>query len=249
MNKLLLTSLLIFLRFFSLNAQQEKMYIEEIYISDQVIHGSIDNKYPITAYLKMEEYSPENWLSYSVSGWYYYDNVKKKIPIVGICHSDGIILYSFTDPLRADSIIHLTSTSINSWEITDELMSRSGFLEKFELSYSEYRYRGTWKNEKKELEVSFNTSSIDLNKIHEFLVIPLAEKEKKYIALDQFGPFPRGYSVFASDAENSKVLIKYEMNSTSNPNGMCGAGMEIGYMLLTFDSSSERSLLDSVQKI
>ncbi len=242
--KLLITSLLLILGFTSLKAQQETMYVEEIHISDQVIHGLIDDKYPITTYLKFEEYSPENWLSFSVSGWYYYDNIKKKIPLVGVCHSDGITLYSFVDKLRVDSIRHLTSTTSNPWEITDELISRSGFLEKFELNYSEYSYRGTWKNDKKELKVSFNTSSIDLNKVHEFLVIPLAKKEKKYIALDQFGPYSYGYSIFATDAKNSKVLIKYEMNSTANPNGMCGAGMEIGYMLLTFDLSREKVLLD-----
>lgn len=242
--KLFISFLFSFLGFSVLNAQQETMYIEEIHISDQVIHGLIDEKYPITTYLKFEEYSPENWLSFSVSGWYYYDNIKKKIPLVGIYHGDGITLYSFADKLCADSIIHLTSAASNPWEITDELISRSGFSEKFELNYSEYSYRGTWKNEKKELGVSFNTSSIDLDKVQEFLVIPLAKKEKKHIALDQIGPYSRGYSIFASDAKNSKVLIKYEINSTANPNGMCGAGMEIGYMLLTFDFSREKVLLD-----
>jgi hypothetical protein len=242
--KLFIAFLFSFLGFSTLKAQQETMYIEEIHVSDQVIHGLIDDKYSITTYLKLEEYSPENWLSFSVSGWYYYDNIKKKIPLVGIYHGDGITLYSFADQLRADSIKHLTSTASNSWEITDELISRSGFLEKFELNYSEYSYSGTWKSDRKELKVSFNTSSIDLDKIHEFLVIPLAKKEKKYIALDQFGPYSRGYSIFATDAKNSKVLIKYEINSTANPNGMCGAGMEIGYMLLTFDLSREKVLLD-----
>lgn len=233
----LLTSLFLICGLSSLNAQQTGVYIEEITISDQVVNGLIDDKYAITAYLKFEEYSPENWLSFSVSGWYYYDNVKKKIPLVGIYYGGGITLYSFTDPLRADSIKHMTSTASNPWETTDELISRSGYSEKFALEYSEYSYRGTWKNDKKELSVSFNTSAIDLDKRHEFLVLPLAKNEKKHIALSQFGPFSYGYSIFASktDASGSKVLLQYEMNSTANPNGMCGAGMEIGFMLVTFD--------------
>lgn len=241
--KTFIFSLGLIFNLFALKAQQETMYIEEIHISDQVIHGLIDDKYPITMYLKFEEYSPENWLSFSVSGWYYYDNVKKKIPLVGIC-SEGITLYNFTDQTRSDSIKKMVSTAANPWEALDELTNRSGFVEKFDFAYSEYSYLGTWKNAKKELKVSFNTSSIDLDKIHEFLVIPLTKKEKKYIALDQFGPYSRGYSIFATDATNSKVLIKYEINSTANPNGMCGAGMEIGYMLLTFDLSREKGLLD-----
>lgn len=241
--KSLITSLFLVLGLSSLKAQQISISIEEFTISDQLLHGQIDDKYPITMYLKFEEYSPENWLSFSVSGWYYYDNVKKKIPLVGI-YSGGLTLYSFTDQMRVDSIKKMVSTTANPWEITDELTNRSGFVEKFDFTYSEYNYRGTWKNDKKELNVSFNTSSIDLDKRHEFLVIPLPENEKKRIALDQFGQFSYGYSIFASksDAAGSKVLLKYEMTSTANPNGMCGAGMEIGYMLLTFDSKG--TLLD-----
>lgn len=237
--KRLLTSLCLLCGLLSAKAQRNGVFIEEFTISDQVIHGLIDDKYAITAYLKFEEYSPENWLSFSVSGWYYYDNVKKKIPLVGIYYGEGIVLYSFTDPLRSDSIRQMTSTASNNpWEITDELISRSGYSEKFELNYSEYHYRGSWKNDKKELAVTFNTGSIDLDKRYEFLVLPLTQNEKKHIALDQFGPFSYGYSVFASKSDISgfKVLLKYEMNSTGNPNGMCGAGMETGYMLLTFDS-------------
>lgn len=239
--KLVITFLFSFLVFSSLRAQQETITIEEFTISDQILHGQIDDKYSITMYLKFEEYSPENWLSFSISGWYYYDNVKKKIPLVGI-YSDGITLYSFTDQTRADSIKKMLSTVSNPWEAVDELTNRSGFVEKFTFNYSEYSYRGTWKNDKKELRVSFNTSSIDLNKRQEFLVIPMAKKQKKYIALDQFGPYSYGYSVFAADASGSKVILKYEINSTANPNGMCGAGMEIGYMLLTFGAGKD--LLD-----
>lgn len=242
--KQLITSLVWISLFSSAKAQQSGVYMEEFTISDQVLHGQIDEKYSITAYLKFEEYSPENWLSFSVSGWYYYDHVKKKIPLVGIYYGDGITLYSFTDRLRADSIKHMTSTVTNPWETTDELINRSGYIEKFELAYSEYSYSGTWKSEKKTLGVRLNTSSIDLDKREEFLVLPLPKNEKKHIALSQFGPYAYGYSIFASrtDAAGFKVLLKYEMNSTANPNGMCGAGMEIGYLLLNFDPKG--NLLD-----
>ncbi|AEA42130.1 hypothetical protein [Fluviicola taffensis] len=237
MNKLLLTSLLLIISISTLKAQQNKIYIEEFMISDQIIHGQIDDKYPITAYLKFEQYSPENWLSFSVSGWYYYDNVKTEIPLVGIYYAGGITLYSFTDKLRTDSIKRMISTVSNPMEITDELTNRSGFSEKIELSYSEYNYRGIWKNNQKELNVTFNTSSIYLDKHNEFLVLPLANDEKKYIDLDQFGLVSFSYSIFVAKKTimDYQVILRYSAPSTANPNGMCGAGMEIGFMLLKFD--------------
>lgn len=234
--KSFITSLFLFLNLSVLNAQEKKIYIEDFTINDQIIHGTIDEKYPVTMYLKFEEYSPENWLFYSISGWYYYDNVKKKIPLVGI-YSGGLTLYSFTDQTRIDSIKQLVSPVANPWESVDELMNRSGFNEKFSFDYKDYRYVGTWENNQKQLPVSFDVSEINLDKSEEFLVIPLQNGDPKQIDLSQFGPMNDGYSIFASryDANGSKVILKYEVSSTANPNGLCGAGFEIGYMLLTFD--------------
>lgn len=222
---------------FFLKAQKELLFIEEFSITDQVITGSIDNKYPITMYLKFEEYSPENWLSYSVSGWYYYNTIKKKIPLVGV-YSGRLVLYSFADPARTDSVKQMLSSTSNPWDATDDLMNRSGFTEKFDFDYSDYRYKGTWENSQKQLNVSFNVSRIDLDQKQEFLVIPIEKNGQKRVDLSQFGPMSYGYSIFASkvDATGSKVLLKYEISSTANPNGMCGAGMEIGFLLLHFDS-------------
>nr|WP_294859651.1 hypothetical protein [uncultured Fluviicola sp.] len=235
--KLFTIILFLFLGFSSLKAQEQKIYIEDFTINDQIVNGVIDEKYPITMYLKFEEFSPENWLSYSVVGWYYYDKVKKKIPLVGV-YSGSMVLYSFTDSLKADSVKHMLSSVSNPWEATDDLMNRTGFVEKFDFDYTDYRYQGTWKNSQKELKVSFGMSYIGLNREQEFLVIPLPNKKKKQIELSQFGPVNDGYSIFASkyDATGSKVLLKYEITSTSNPNGMCGAGMEVGYLLLLFDA-------------
>lgn len=234
--KIVITFLVLFFSFSALKAQEKKIYIEDFTINDQIIHGVIDGKYPVTMYLKFEEYSPENWLFYSITGWYYYDNIKKKIPLVGI-YSGGLTLYSFTDQSRADSIKHLVSPVANPWESVDELMGRSGFNEKFVFDYKDYQYIGTWENEQKQLNVSFSVSEINLDKAQEFLVIPVQNGDPKHIDLRQFGPMNNGYSIFASkhDASGSKVILKYEVSSTANPNGMCGAGFEIGYVLLSFD--------------
>jgi len=238
----LITGLLLVVGFSSLNAQEKKIYIEDFTINDQIIHGVIDEKYPVTMYLKFEEYSPENWLFYSISGWYYYDNIKKKIPLVGI-YSGGLTLYSFTDQVRADSIKKLVSPVSNPWDSVDELINRSGFNEKFNFEYKDYQYQGTWENNQKQLQVIFNVSEINLDKSQEFLVIPLLNGDNKQIDLRQFGPMNNGYSIFASksDTNGSRVLLKYEVSSTSNPNGMCGAGFEIGYLLLTFDAKGTLS--------
>lgn len=240
--KLFLITFLVLFSFFS-KAQKGGIYIEDLSITDQVITGMIDQKYPITMYLKLEEYSPENWLSYSVSGWYYYNNVKKKIPLVGV-YSGHLVLYSFADPVRADSVRQMTYSVENPWEATDGFMNRTGFKEKMDIDYSNYVYKGTWDNGQKQLSVEFNTSRIDLDRKFEFLVIPTEKGESKRIDLSQFASVGYGHSIFASkyDSNGSKVVLKYEAASTSNPNGMCGAGMETGFVLLIFDAKG--TLLD-----
>ncbi len=234
--KIVITSLFLFFAVVSLNAQDKKVYIDKFTINDQIIHGTIDEKYPITMYLKFDEFF-EDGTSHTVSGWYYYDNVKKKIPLIGVC-TDRFSLYQFADQKRADSIKDFTSSASNVWEVVEDLSNRSGYLEKFEFAYGDYSYNGTWKNDKKELKVNFNTSDINLTGRNEFLVLQFSPKNKKHIDLKQFGPFYQGYSVFAEkmDATGCKVMLNYELMSRSNPNGMCGAGSEIGYVLLTFDA-------------
>lgn len=240
--KQIIISLFLLFAAASLNAQEKKVYIDEFRITDQIIHGSIDEKYPITMYLKLDEFF-EDGTSHTVSGWYYYDNVKKKIPLIGVC-TDRFSLYQFADQKRADSIRNFTSSASAVWEVVEDLSNRSGYLEKFEFAYADYSYNGTWKNDKKELKVSFNTSDLNLTGRNEFLVIQFSVQNKKHINLQQVGPYYHGYSVFASkmDASGCKVLLKYEMNSRLNPNAMCGGGMEIGFVLLTFDTKG--TLLD-----
>ena len=232
-----ITSLL-FLLFaaISLNAQDKKVYIDQFRIQDQVIHGTIDEKYPITLYLKFEDYF-EDGTSHTVSGWYYYDHVKKKIPLIGVC-TDRFVLYQFADQKRADSIKNFNSPVTSMWEVMDDLSNRSGYLEKLDFWYEDYTFKGTWKNDKKELPMTFNTSEINITDRHEFLVLQFGTQNKKHIDLKQFGPFWYGYSVYSDkiDATGFKVLLNYDISSRSNPNGMCGAGSEIGYVLLTFDT-------------
>jgi hypothetical protein len=233
--KLVLNSLFLLFAVNALYAQDKKVYIDKFLITDQVIHGTIDEKYAITMFLKLEDYF-EDGTSHTVSGWYYYDHVQKKIPLIGVC-SDRFTLYQFADPKRADSIREFKSPVSSMWEVMDDLSNRSGYLEKFEFAYQDYAYNGTWKNDKKELKVNFNTSDINLTASNEFLVLQLGAQNKKHFDLKQIGPFYKGYSVFAYkfDASGCKIVLKYELSSRLNPNGMCGAGMEIGYVLLTFD--------------
>jgi hypothetical protein len=240
--KLLITGLLLVAGISSARAQEKKVYIDEFRVTDQVIHGTIDEKYAITMYLKLEDFFDDG-TSHAVSGWYYYDNVKKKIPLVGVC-SDRFVLYQFADQKRADSIREFKSPVSSMWEVMDDLSNRSGYLEKFEFAYADYAYNGTWKNDKKELKVNLNTSDINLTGRNEFLVLQFSAQNKKHFDMKQVGPYYYGYSVFASkmDATGCKVLLKYELSSRLNPNGMCGAGQEIGYLLLTFDAKGD--LLD-----
>ncbi len=57
--------------------------------------GKIDDKYPITMFIDFEAegVNPPDAIVYAripvISGWYYYDKIKTKIPLKGIYHSDN----------------------------------------------------------------------------------------------------------------------------------------------------------------
>ncbi|PJJ10296.1 hypothetical protein CLU83_3698 [Flavobacterium sp. 1] len=58
-------------------SQQKNISIESFRTNDRIFYGSIDDKYDITIYLKVENFSEDHLYVFSVKGWYYYNKVKK----------------------------------------------------------------------------------------------------------------------------------------------------------------------------
>ena len=87
MKKVILITFLIFLCF-ELFSQAEWQFTTEIKRNNHyLLEGIIAEKYPITMYLEENGFfcNFENrWnYSYGIKGWYYYNNIKKKIPLLG----------------------------------------------------------------------------------------------------------------------------------------------------------------------
>lgn len=214
--------------------------IERKLTQDQIIHGSIDEKYPITVYLHFNHYSEDNFMFYSIDGWYYYDNVKKKIPLVGI-YSGDLVLYEMESQASKDSILNLIGDGGDYMERFDHLLQRSSYKERFQLSYSDYQYKGNWDNHNKTLPVTFETTSVQLDELKEYMNLSFGTDKNYTYDLSKIGPSYFDYTVFAWKFHEGKyrIILKYETASSANVNGMCGAGIEAGFVLLEINNKGQ----------
>ena len=80
-----------------------------IFNIDCYLKGKIDCKYPITMYLKPSgkscgENSESYWNSQEITGWYYYDKKKKKIPLIGSIDLNNEIMHVFVPDNFLDTL-------------------------------------------------------------------------------------------------------------------------------------------------
>lgn len=219
---------------------QKEPKIERLVINDQIIHGTIDEKYPITIYLHFHAYSPDNYSFYSVDGWYYYDNMKKKIPLVGI-YSGDLVLYQFENKSSCDSVLKLEGSGDNYMEHFDKLLEKTNYKERFQVSYEDYQYKGKWDNHKKSLPLTFHTSEIDVDVLKEYLKVAFGADKTYSYDLAQIGEAYYDYSIYAWKYVEGKyrLILHYETASSANPNGMCGAGVEAAYVYLEINKEGQ----------
>ena len=210
--------------------------VKNIVTNEKFINGKIDDKYDITIYLKFSNYSDGSFAIYSVSGYYYYNKIKTNIPLVGI-YDGGLTLYQFSSKEKEDAILNfgLSGTEgLGFWEQIDKYKNASEFKEKFTIEYQ--TTFGTWIKNGKTHKLTFNTDDIKIIKEDEYLFIN-ANKKLKTINFRDLPINVHGLQIinFSNDSLENKYLLKYEYSSRSYALGMCGAGSEIGYIILTFD--------------
>lgn len=201
-------------------------------------HGTIGDDIPITVHLRLEEFYDGN--IFSLSGWYYYDKVKKPIPLVGI-HSDfsGTVLYNFVNQKSADSILHFipSNTDYVMWELVEDLQQKKTYNEKFYFNYEGEQTVGTWQNAKKELKVDLFYQLPNFYEYNEFLVFNVGKVKK---SLDMYAHFNHGDFKVESKAmngKNTRVLLSYACPSRGiySSIGMCSGGTDTGYAIIEFD--------------
>lgn len=230
---------LLFFYFNSAVCQNFTAQLQEVQTEDRLFSGSIDQKYDFTMYLHYNSMSMDNLGIYSVKGWYYYENVKKKIPLVGIYNgNDGgnLVLYSFRSKEKQDKILEFDYMG-STWKVLDSINALTDFDEKFDTSNKE------WSDGKKKLKFDFYSRDYDVLDNYQLLTIvdktaKSQDEATKNINLNAIIRYHYGFELvsYLKKPSELKVLLRYEHLSRANIQGMCGAGYEIGYIILTFDS-------------
>lgn len=223
-------------------AQNSYPRIEKKEITEKTFHGMIDGKYAITMYLKFNQIMHFDryykHYVYSVSGWYYYNNVGTKISIAGFVNGNSMKLYVFNDAKRTNELLNFETSKDDFYAEVEYYENLSGYLEKFEL---EERYNdngeeeiiGTWKTSAKSLPVSFDENNLTIKET----IYTLAFNPKNFYELGR-GEYAT-YNMVAQ--KNNNFIIEYSyMSNPSNPMGMCGAGEEKEFLFLKFNNNYEK---------
>lgn len=215
--------MLLFISVF-ISAQNQFPRIDRIVIDDKILNGQID-KYPITIYLKAHKHSNCNMGVYPVKGWYFYDKIKTKIPIVGIFDFNDMVLYNFQDTSKLNELLNFRVTMENYMEDIEHFKNLSGYNEKFVL----YGNSFTWTNGKKTLSLDLYDEDLSVNKTLELLRF----NSETAFDLNNIGGCNMNFTIKAH--KEHKFIIEYEYASRNFSDGMCGGGIERGFMLLKFD--------------
>lgn len=229
---------------FNAFSQEYKINLEQFRTKSKIFHGSIDGKYDITIYLKLSSFSDDHQGVYSVKGWYYYNQYKKNIPIVGIYDfSDGLTLYSLKNKTLEDQIVTFNVPGKNVWTKIDYIKSITDFEEKLTI-YNEAADT-KWFSKTKELKLKvFDLQDNPI--VKDFAFLKLDNKTTIDLA---------GFSIAYDHLEivnstktklETKVLLKYKIGGNPNIQGMCGAATDSGYIILSFDAQNNLNYKDEL---
>lgn len=208
-------------------AQGSYPRLEKNVVEGKLFHGQID-KYPITIYLKFNQFSNYHAGVYSVEGWYYYDKVKTKISLTGLYNHPRLTLYNFNDTAKSNELLNFREMKSNHWEDMEYYGSLKNYKEKFVLSDSE----NYWLNESKNLEVQLDQDDLSIQNVNEYLHLDSATA----FDLHNFGSWTWNFELVAHNS--GKYILKYEHTSRLYSMGMCGAGLEKGFLILEFDQNN-----------
>ncbi len=215
---------------------QNTYRLETFSVQQGFVQASIEN-YPISIFLKKTRMSNYHMGSYAVEGWYYYNKYEKKIKLCGVYDAiSGLVLYHFKDSSKHNDVAHFRKMTNNHFDDIRYYFNLAGYQEKFEFSSNQ----GKWFSSDKELAVYVNHEQLNVVKQSNFLV----NQNNVFFDLNAFGATDKNYKIVASN--RIAVILSYEYGPNPNVNGMCGAGVEKGFLYLRFKESME---LDKVNNI
>ncbi len=213
----------------SLYAQNDYPRVQKINQTDKIIKGRI-GEHSVTIYLSFEKFSNYSMLSYSVSGWYYYDKFKTKIPLCGIYYYDELTLYNFSDSEKTKQITGFNYFTNNRWEEKEQYENFKDYNEKFVFNDSTFK----WTNGKKNLKVRIYTDDLKILKNQELLML----NNNRFFDLKNFGRGIKNVEVFANSG--NKIILNFEyISNPGNTMGRCGSGLERGLIFVEFNEKNE----------
>ena len=192
-----------------------------------LLEGKISD-YPITMYLERTnkfcgEHQNNNWNARGLKGWYYYDKIKKKIPLVGAMKcSDPNYFTKIYVPENLLDTLNNTTCSLENYKELFESNKCFSFDEMLWASKNNNKYLPVYLNEKHafsyetDVVLSFRLNGLELA---DFNLTELTEN----ILIDKV----EVVSKKELDA-NFYAIIKFSnrSNPSSNGGGQCGAGVE-----------------------
>jgi len=220
---------------FSLTCFSQEITLEKINTNGQILTGTINEKYNITIYLKVSKKADDHLGIEAYEGWYFYDNIKKKIPLAGINNffDNSIILYNFIDKALESKIKNLQNGEKSTIETVDDFSELTNYEERFIIDTEGKNSK--WNNKTKELKLSINEKPIINN---EFVFLKLDKKTYFNLRdLDLYGDINIISSI--KNQNGTKVLLTYSVPGNLNLQGRCGGAIDTGYYLLNFSSKNE----------
>lgn len=227
MKQIAITLLIMGTAAIQLFAQDYYPRVQEITTTDKIYHGTID-EYPITIYLSFQQYSDYHLGLYSAKGWYYYDKFKTKIPLVALCSESTLYLYNFKNPHNSDELLYFRGETSNHREDIEYYQNLKNYNEKFVITDSEK----FWLSGDKKLNINLYCEDISVQSHEEYLMIDSVTS----FDLNNF-PYVENFELVAHSS--GQYLLKYTFGSRLNVMGMCGAGIEEGFLYLKFSDTNE----------
>lgn len=226
-------------------SQQKTISIESFRTNDRIFYGSIDDKYDITIYLKVENFSEDHLYVYSVKGWYYYNKVKKNIPLVGVFNPmTGLTLFNTNDKTFEKKILDFDFSGV-VWDKLGEIEASKNYNEKIFISNNP-KENNTWSNNAKNLKITINNESEGIYVFEDFKFLKIGSSiiNLSYYHLNYTDLEIISKKIAASE---TRLLLKYEEFGNPNIQGMCGGAQDFGYIILAFNNKNELTELNEIE--
>ncbi len=220
-------------RLIQLSRKDSLVKYKAICNSKTTIHGQRSDGKRFYIQLQFEQISDAHLSVYSVKGYYCFEKNAIHVPLVGIYDFNvGLTLYRFKTKKQQDQLLHfeLSGTS-NFWEELDQYDNLKGYTEKIIVRS---KNDGVWLDAKHSYKTTLTTNKLDFYYTNEWLTYKNQRLNVSTLKLNVCDFTLLNYKIKNNDL---KVLLAYSFASRSYALGMCGAGVESGFLMLHLDSN------------